>query len=90
MDFQILYFINQFHCEILDKIMVVITHMGTKGIFWILVGVTILLFKQTRKCGLTVELLQFVRTAQKSVLTRIIFDFQVEWRSVSGATPVFN
>ena len=36
------------------------------------------------------ELLQFVRTAQKSVLTRIIFDFQVEWRSVSGATPVFN
>ena len=54
MDFQILYFINQFHCEILDKIMVVITHMGTKGIFWILVGVTILLFKQTRKCGLTV------------------------------------
>ena len=54
MDFQILYFINQFHCEILDKIMVVITHMGTKGIFWILVGVILLLFKQTRKCGLTV------------------------------------
>ena len=36
------------------------------------------------------ELLQFVRTAQKSVLTRIIFYFQTEWRSVSGATPVFN
>ena len=54
MDFQILYFINQFHCEILDKIMVVITHMGTKGIFLILVGVILLLFKQTRKCGLTV------------------------------------
>ena len=37
-----------------------------------------------------IELLQFVRTAQKSVLTRIIFYFQTEWRSVSGATPVFN
>ena len=54
MDFQILYFINEFHFEILDKIMILITHMGTKGIFWILVGVILLLFKKTRKCGLTV------------------------------------
>lgn len=36
------------------------------------------------------ELLQFVQTTQKSVLTRIIFYFQTEWRSVSGATPVFG
>ena len=54
MDFQILYFINEFHFEILDKIMILITHMGTKGIIWILVGVILLLFKKTRKCGLTV------------------------------------
>ncbi len=54
MDFQILYFINEFHFEALDKIMVLITHMGTKGIFWILIGVILLLFKKTRKCGLTV------------------------------------
>ena len=54
MDFQILYFINEIHFEILDKIIILITHMCTKGIFWILVGVILLLFKKTRKCGLTV------------------------------------
>lgn len=54
MDFEILYFINQFHFEFLDKLMILITHMGTKGIFWISVGVLLLLFKKTRICGLTV------------------------------------
>ena len=43
-----------------------------------------------KKEASNIELLQFVQTTQKSVLTRIIFYFQTEWRSVSGATPVFN
>ena len=43
-----------------------------------------------KKEASNIELLQFMQTTQKSVLTRIIFYFQTEWRSVSGATPVFN
>ncbi len=54
MDFQILYLINGIHFDFLDRLMVLITHMGTKGIFWILVGVALLLFRKTRLCGLTV------------------------------------
>ena len=60
MDFQILYFINEFHFEILDKIMILITHMGTKGIFWILVGVILLLFKKNKKMRLNSSYCSFV------------------------------
>ena len=52
MDFEILYALNGIHSEVLDKIMIGITYLGEKGIFWISIGVILLFFKKTRKCGL--------------------------------------
>ena len=52
MEFEILYTLQNIHTPILDKIMVAITYLGEKGIFWISLGVILLFFKKTRKCGL--------------------------------------
>ena len=52
MDFEILYALNGIHSTILDKIMVGITYFGEKGIFWITIGLLLLFFKKTRKCGI--------------------------------------
>ncbi len=52
MDFKILYFLNDLHCEPLNKIMIFLTHLGDAGIFWILLAIVLLCFKKTRKCGL--------------------------------------
>ncbi len=35
-----------------DKFFSVITYVGEKGIFWILVGIVLLFFPKTRKCGI--------------------------------------
>lgn len=52
MDFGILYALNNIHTEVLDKIMIGITYLGEKGIFWIGIAIVLLFFKKTRKCGL--------------------------------------
>lgn len=52
MDFEILYALNNIHTDILDKIMIGITYLGEKGIFWILVAVILLFNAKTRKCGI--------------------------------------
>ena len=40
-------------CGFLDKVMPVITLLGDGGIFWIAVAVVMLIFKKTRKAGLS-------------------------------------
>ncbi len=52
MDFGILYALNGIHSEILDKIMVGITYLGEKGIFWIALSIILLFNAKTRKCGI--------------------------------------
>ncbi|MBO5019310.1 MAG: phosphatase PAP2 family protein [Clostridia bacterium] len=42
-----------FSCKFLDAVMPVITRFGDGGIFWIAIAVVLLLFKKTRKIGLT-------------------------------------
>ena len=54
MEFDILYFINGMHFPLLDWIMVFITHLGSKGIFWIILSAVLMIFPETRKCGITV------------------------------------
>ena len=49
MDFDILYAMQNLHSPILDKIMVAITYLGEKGIFWIGIAIVLLFFKKTRK-----------------------------------------
>lgn len=51
MEFEFLYVLQSLHNPILDKIMVAITTLGDDGIFWIIVGLGMLIFKKTRKCG---------------------------------------
>ena len=52
MDFGILYFFNGLHTEILDNIMIFLTQLGDKGIFWIVIAVALLFSSKTRKCGI--------------------------------------
>lgn len=42
-----------FKCGFLDTVMPVITRFGDGGIFWIALAVVLLLFKKTRKIGIT-------------------------------------
>ena len=52
MDFTILYALNNIHTNVLDKIMIGITYLGEKGIFWMLIAVILLFNPKTRKCGI--------------------------------------
>ena len=54
MDFKILYFLNDLHCEPLNKMMIFFTNLGDAGIVWILLAIVLLCFKKTRKCGLLI------------------------------------
>ena len=40
-------------CEVLDFLMPVITHLGDKGLIWIVLAVIMLFIRKTRFCGLT-------------------------------------
>ena len=52
MDFGILYALKTFHNGVLDKIMIGITYLGEKGLFWIALSLILMIFKKTRKCGI--------------------------------------
>lgn len=54
-DFNILYAIQNIRNSFLDKFFVVITSIpGNYGQMWLVLGIVLLIFKKTRKCGLTV------------------------------------
>ena len=52
MDFGILYALNNIHTDILDKIMIGLTYLGEKGIFWIAISIILMFNSKTRKCGI--------------------------------------
>ena len=52
----VLNWIYSFRNPILDKIVPVVTSLGNGGAIWIFICVILLVFKKTRKCGLTVAL----------------------------------
>lgn len=54
MEFQILYALQELHTPWLNQFMVFVTKLGDEGIFWLGLAVILLLFKKTRKCGLTI------------------------------------
>ncbi len=43
---------NTFQHPLLDRFFIFITHLGDFGILWILLGLSLLLFKKTRKTGI--------------------------------------
>ena len=56
-DFNILYAIQNIRNPFLDKFFVTITSIpGNYGQMWVVLGILLLVFKKTRKCGITVIL----------------------------------
>ena len=53
-ELQILYSLQTIHNSVLDPIMVFVTKLVDKGIIWIALGIILLFFKKTRKCGIMV------------------------------------
>ena len=56
MEMNLLYAIQNWHTPILDKLMVTVfnTIVGEKGQLWAIIGILLLFFKKTRKCGICV------------------------------------
>ena len=56
-DFNILYAIQNIRTPFLDKFFVTITSIpGNYGQMWVVLGIILLIFKKTRKCGFTIIL----------------------------------
>ena len=56
-DFSILYAIQNIRTSFLDKMFVVITSVpGNYGQMWIVIGIILLIFRRTRKCGIVLIL----------------------------------
>ena len=58
MEMNILYALQNWHDPVLDKLMVTLfsTIIGDKGQLWAILGILLLFFKKTRKCGICVLL----------------------------------
>ena len=53
-EFSFLYFLQELHHPVLDKIMVFITSLGNDGLFWIGLAVLMVFFKKYRKCAVSI------------------------------------
>ena len=53
-EFDFLFFLQDIHTPLLDKIMLFFTRMGNIGMPWIGIAVILLCFKKTRKCGIAI------------------------------------
>ena len=53
-EFSFLYFLQELHNPVLDKIMVFITSLGNDGLFWIGLAILMLFFKKYRKCAVSI------------------------------------
>lgn len=52
-DFELLYWIQEhLKCAFLDAVMPFITHLGSSGIFWIILGFSFAFSKKYQKCGI--------------------------------------
>ena len=51
-DMQIIDLINKIQFPVLDKIMIFFTSLGNSGIIWIVIGIALVLRKETRRLGI--------------------------------------
>lgn len=72
-EFQILDMIQSIRNPVLDLIMVCITNLGEAGIVWIITGITLLFFPQTRKSGAVVLVALFFEVLLCNGLLKNIF-----------------
>ena len=54
-EFSFLYFLQELHNPVLDKIMVFITSLGNDGLLWIGLAVFLIFFKKYRKCAISIS-----------------------------------
>lgn len=59
-EFTILHLIQNFRTPWMDQCMLWITHLGDKGQFWVLLAAVFLVFKKTRKMGMTMAVSLFL------------------------------
>lgn len=55
-EFSFLYFLQELHNPVLDKVMVFITSLGNEGLFWIGLAILMLFFKKYRKCAVSIAI----------------------------------
>ena len=56
LELSVLEFFNSIHNPVLDRIFIFITHLGDKGIFWIITGLVLCFIPKYRKSGITMLL----------------------------------
>lgn len=72
-EYGVLQLIQQMHSDILNKIMIFITSLGNGGMVWIILAIALLLFKSTRKCGITVLVALIFQLLLGNILLKNIF-----------------
>lgn len=72
-EFEILYFLQELHRPLLDKIMILFTTLGDAGIIWILLAVALLFIKKYRKCGVTMAVALGIMLILGNVVLKNIF-----------------
>lgn len=74
-DFAVLEFIQEkLRCGFLDTLMPLITHLGDKGIIWILTAIVLLFFKEHRRCAVTLLLGLLAGVIIGNLIMKNIFD----------------
>ena len=60
--------------DVMDQIMIFITHLGDDGIFWIVLGVVLCLFKKTRKLGIAALLGLGIVSGMNNLVLKPLFE----------------
>lgn len=60
--------------DVMDQIMIFITHLGDDGIFWIVLGVLLCLFKKTRKLGIAALLGLGIVSGMNNLVLKPLFE----------------
>ena len=72
-EFSILDFLQTIHTPLLDKIMILFTHLGDQGFIWVCLTLILLLIPKTRKIGIVLLISLILDTLVCNVLLKNIF-----------------
>lgn len=79
-EFSFLYFLQELHNPVLDKLMVFITTLGNSGLLWIGLAVIMLFFKKYRKCAVCIGIaLLFKELIGNMILKELIMRERPCW-----------
>ena len=79
-EFSFLYFLQELHNPILDKIMVFVTKLGDGGLLWIGLAIVMLFFKKYRKCAVSIGIaLVFKELLGNMILKELIMRERPCW-----------